>query len=279
MSSTTKSSSFDIEHNIKQSEGFWLQPLTLKQRLIAFSWRAGVAFAVASWLTYVQLTNNVQDLRLLWSFGIIAFGLVMAIRAFKKCELRVYATTVVHYNQRQRLRRSANWFLPGLALLAAIWTIQSLNDQFKEYWLYAWPALALLIPGVGLYFLRSENVISGLGLHAKAEHEAIAAKARQERGEWANRLFAEPLVRYAIAALCFYGAYYFAFEDNRPKAWLGSTCALIVGLVFAREMSLWLIGIGVVCLIGWALFAGIAALPISVAVIVGALIIASALKK
>jgi len=49
--------------------------------------------------------------------------------------------------------------------------------------------------------------------------------------------------------------------------------------VFARELSVGVLGLGLVVLIGWALFAGIAALPISVAVVFGALIIASALRR
>jgi hypothetical protein len=82
------------------------------------------------------------------------------------------------------------------------------------------------------------------------------------------------------AAVVLYGAYYFTFEDKGPKTlgWLGLGL-LVLAMFLARELGLWMLGLGVLCLISWGLFAGMAALPVSVAVIIGALIITSAMGK
>jgi hypothetical protein len=173
--------SIDITPQRESSDASWLEPVTFNQRLVAFGWRAGIAFALACWVTYMQLSEKVQDLRLLWGFGITAFGLVMGIRAFRKREVLVYATSVVEYSQTDRLRRSAKWFVPTIGLLALIWTVQILHNQFKENWWFAWPALLPLVVAVGLYRLRSEKVLSGAGQYARASDEATkkAAKARE----------------------------------------------------------------------------------------------------
>lgn len=257
----------------------WLEPVPLRSRLLAFAWRFLLGFGIAAWLASAQLANNVRGPEWLWTLGIFTFGLVMGVRAFRKQEVRRYETTVIHYTSRQRLKRAAKWVLPGVAMLAFVWGVQLSSDQFATYWWYAWPAVLPVVVGVGLFLLRSERVLSGPGQHARAQDEAAQAQKRQEMGSLFERLLEAGPVRYAIAALCFYGAYYFAFEDTGKKAGLAAVCALIVGFVFARELGLWLLGLALVVGIGWALFAGIAALPVSVAVIVGALIIASAVRK
>jgi hypothetical protein len=53
----------------------------------------------------------------------------------------------------------------------------------------------------------------------------------------------------------------------------------VFAFILARELGVWLLGIALLFVAGWALFAGIAALPVSVAVIIGALIVASAVGK
>lgn len=50
-------------------------------------------------------------------------------------------------------------------------------------------------------------------------------------------------------------------------------------LVIAFKAALWIVGIIVVVVLGWVAFKGIAAVPVSVAVIVGALIIAGAVQS
>lgn len=58
---------------------------------------------------------------------------------------------------------------------------------------------------------------------------------------------------------------------------IGKVARVLVRLTF--RVSLWLVGLVVVLGIAWVAFAGIAALPVSIAVVVGALIVAGALRN
>lgn len=259
--------------------GTWMAPVSLRERCAKLAVRMGIGSAVTAWLFYLQFQNNAPAPYMLWGFAVFALGTFLGVRAFGIRERRVFDTTEVRYTHTQRLKRAARWFVPSVLMLGVIWGVQMSKDQFSTYWWYAWPVLVPLLVGIGLYMLRKERVVSAAGQYARAQLQAAQAQKRQELGSSFERLLEVGLVRYGIAAVCFYGAYYFAFEDTGKKAGLAAVCALIVGFVFARELGLWLLGLAVVGGIGWALFAGIAALPVSVAVIVGALIIASAVGK
>jgi hypothetical protein len=88
-----------------------------------------------------------------------------------------------------------------------------------------------------------------------------------------------PVIRYPLALLCLYGAYYWSTESIDRRSGVAAVAAVLLAAYLAREISAWLLGIGVIGLVAWALFAGLAALPLSAAVIIGALIIASSLKN
>jgi hypothetical protein len=264
----------------------WLEPLPLARRFLAFAWRFAVGLGLSGWLASAQLANNVRGPEWFWTLGIFTFAVVMAVRAFRKRDVRMYDTTLIQYTMRQRLIRSGKWFVPGIGLIGFIWWMQMLEDRFNEYWWYAWPALPLVLVGVGLFLLRSERVLSGLGQHARAEDEAAKAMRRQELGSVFDRLMNARPLRWSIAAACFYGSYSWAFESNDRRSGLAAVAAFVLGLVFAREIGLWVLGLGawliglaILIGIGAALFAGIAALPVSVAVIIGAFIIAGAVGK
>lgn len=264
----------------------WFEPLPLQRRWLAFAWRLGIGLVISVWLASAQLANNVRGPEWFWSIGIFTFSAVMAVRAFLKREVRVYESTVIHYSLRQRAIRSARWFFPGIGLIGVIWWVQMAADRFREHWWYAWPALLPIFVGIGLFLLRSERVLSGAGQCARLEDEAAKQKRRQELGSGFERLMDLRSVRWTIAGACFFGAYFWFFDSADRNAGVLSASAFILGLVFARELGLWFLGLGawliglaVVFGIGWALFAGVAALPVSVAVIIGALIIAGAVSK
>ncbi|MEJ8815197.1 hypothetical protein WKW77_29290 [Variovorax ureilyticus] len=90
-------------------------------------------------------------------------------------------------------------------------------------------------------------------------------------------------VRYPLGALVMYGAWYCAFEwqsTQIPLAhWIFAGMLAIISLGLVRELFLGILVAVVVGLLLWAGGAAIAALPVSVAVIIGALIIAGAMKK
>lgn len=80
-------------------------------------------------------------------------------------------------------------------------------------------------------------------------------------------------VRYPLAGLLVWGAA--ALYAEKPQAWWASLAFVIWAMVLAKEISLLVLLVGAAIL----LFQGVAALPVSVAVIIGAIIIASALRR
>jgi|GEM_PF-3078741 len=99
----------------------------------------------------------------------------------------------------------------------------------------------------------------------REEEESKRRKQEEFEDKW--------YFRYPMAGLCLWGAWYF-LNEKQDKFWLAAF-AVLGAVIFARELSVFLLLIG----IGYLLFQGIASLPVSVAVIIGAIIIASALKK
>jgi len=265
--------------------GTWMVPVTDRERWTKLALYIGIASALTAWLFYLQFRDYAPDQveqtpYMLWGFGIFAIGMFAGVSAFGIRQRRVFDTIEVRYSPAQRLKRGSRWFVFGLAAVGLIWGVQLSNDQFATYWWYAWPALLPLMVGLGLYMLRKERVLSAAGKQARTELEGAHARANLERQAETKAVWGSGPARYVMAAAALYGSYYFAFEDRSDKNsdWL-SVGLLILAMVLARELGLWVLGIGVLCLVGWAVFAGLAALPLSAAVILGAIIIALAVSK
>lgn len=83
--------------------------------------------------------------------------------------------------------------------------------------------------------------------------------------------------RYSIAGLMFLGAW-FLFV-TKPQLWWVSAVAVINGLVLLTREIRYLAVFGLVCIVALIAFSVIASLPVSLAVIIGALIIAGAVSR
>ena len=136
-----------------------------------------------------------------------------------------------------------------------------------EVWFLA--AVPLLWGGIvaAKYMLTREVVeITEYGKQVAAQKaEEDLRRARERDDKW--------YVRYPIAFLLLAAAWWLATE--RENLWWLSVILVLSAAVYAREVSfLLLLALG-----AYLLFQGIAALPVSVAVIIGAFIIAAAIKK
>ncbi|MGF6777825.1 hypothetical protein [Paraburkholderia sp. GAS334] len=261
----------------------WLQVIPERHRRRAFAWRAGIGFAIGLGLWALQYSNGVLDLTRGW-FGIapIAIGLVFASRAYRKATVRRFSTVRVPYTGTQRIKRALKWWCAAIGVGALIWWVQPEGARFADYWWYAWPAVPVCIVGIGLYLLKGDAVLTPAATKAKVHTDSLEQQAKLERrasqSASTDAFLESPLVRYPLAALFLYGAYYFGTSDVKNGGWY-SAAAILLAAIFARELSRWVLFIAFVGAIIWALVAGISALPVSAAIIVGALIIASAIKK
>ena len=97
-------------------------------------------------------------------------------------------------------------------------------------------------------------------------------KAQQEADAKLYAFLNKWWVRYPLGACLLIGSVY--LYDANPKRWLLSVILALFGLLAIRELVL----VGAVIGVGWLLIQGIASLPVSIAIIIGAIIIASAIN-
>ncbi|KVV57087.1 hypothetical protein WT27_24280 [Burkholderia territorii] len=262
----------------------WLHVIPEQDRRRAFAWRAGIGFAIAFGLWGFQYSNGVLDWTRGW-FGIvpIAVGLAFAWRAYKKATVRRFSTIHVLFTGTQRIKRALKWWCSAIGVAALIWWVQPEGAKFADYWWYAWPALPVFIVGTGLYLLNGDAVLTPAATKAKVHIDNLEQQAKLDRrasqSASTDAFFESPLVRYPLAGLFLYGAYYFGTAPDVKSGGWYSVGAILLAAIFARELSRWLLFIAFMGAIIWALVAGISALPVSAAIVVGALIIASANKR
>lgn len=86
-------------------------------------------------------------------------------------------------------------------------------------------------------------------------------------------------LRYPASIAVFAGAYWAFFEWNKKAGWILGFLFAIIGLGLVRELFVGALLAVLAGLLLWALGAAVAALPVSVAIIIGAMIIAQAVRR
>lgn len=273
--------------NTDGSPATWVTHRSQQERIKGAAKRTliGGLLSLAAWV--LQYSNGVLGINWpngLWPLGI---GAAFGFFSFINKEVRHYSTEYVTYTQKQRLARAWKWWAIPVAMCLTVLVVLHLSDQLSDHWMNGIYMLVFSIPGFGLYMLKRERVLTPGAANAKSEIEAAQAKA-QKNGTKKSPL-EEALeaalgivwVRYPLAFGCFWAAYWMGNQDYK-QPYLGVIAALVLvgfGMYFAREVSKWVLGIAVVGLILWAVFAGAAALTTPMAIIIGALIIAGAVSN
>ncbi|MFL9932708.1 hypothetical protein P0D88_26525 [Paraburkholderia sp. RL18-103-BIB-C] len=267
----------------------WVEVLPESVRCKAFAWRAGVGLTLAVAVWTLQYTNGVLD-RVWVGLVPLAIGCAFGYRAYRKNTIRRYATVRVKLTRRERFNRAIKWWFWSAVLVGVIWWIKIEEAQFSEHWWYTWPAIALFLVGIGLYLLKRDDVLSPEAVKVKPHFDALDQQARTERKlqrsepadkffKAADTLFKSPFGRYPIATLCLCGAYYLGMvSTEKNSGWYAAGLVVLAG-IFARELARWLLVLAIGGGVVWVGLAGISTLPVSVAIIIGALIIASAIRK
>lgn len=263
----------------------WLEAVPVHTRLRTFAWRTSIGLLVTCVVWLAQYGNGDLDtVRGLLGLLPLAIGFAFGKRAYQgSATVRRYSCIPVKLCPPQRFRKAFWWWLWGTVIAGLIWWVQPAYAQFGDYWWYAWPGLPFFIVGIGLYLLKSEAVLTAAAKKAKVYFDNLeqqsALQRQATRSKVIDALFESALVRYPFAALCLYGTYYFATAPNISNGGWFATGTAITAAVLARELSKALLFLALVGAIVWALVAGMSALPVSAAIIIGALIIADAQKK
>lgn len=260
----------------------WLEPLSTEQRRKALSWRVASGVAAAAVVWGLQIGNHAFDSDRAW-VGLIplCLGFLFGHSAYKQTAIRRYSAALVIFTRKQRLLRAAGFWAFGAIGLAIAWSAQISAGHFPEYWWYVWPILLPLFVGTGKYMIRTQNVLTPKASEAKAHFDAStqANELRATEPSVIERVLSTPWFRYVTAAALVGGAYYFAAISAAKSGWAGAILCFVLAVLFAYEISIAVLSVALIVAIGWALFAGISALPVSVAVVLGALIIAIAISR
>lgn len=273
---------------LDQSASTWFEPVPMSYRRLRAGIAAGIAAMLGGWLAWVQLEHGIfGQAESLWLLVIVAVGIWRCRYWMKLQEVRRFAMVTVSLGTKQRMRKASAFWLLGFGGLALIWPMQYHYDQLGEHWLSGLPFL--LIGAVGTFifmYARTKKRLTPEAAKLKAHFEAQDAHAGQASSPKVDAISSKvealidlALVRYPVAALVLWFAYYVSQEWTDRRSWIVVLAAVCCSLWLARELFGWVLGLAVVGGIAWALFAGIAALPVSAAIVIGALIIASALKK
>lgn len=176
-------------------------------------------------------------------------------------------TILVEVPSSKRIRKSIAMVVLTLGVSGLAFAYAYSQDQIDAGTLWLLPFLLL---GLFLsYRYWTTTHVAEVTPEAKQRALAEQSFARRKAEELNNKWY----VRYPLAGLMFWGAWHL-LETKPDRWWLAAIMALFAAF-FAREISLFVIAIGAIYL----LFQGVASLPVSVAIIIGAIIIASAVKK
>lgn len=268
----------------------WLEDVPPHRRKAAFIRWIGIALVLSALLAVLLFSNGRSVVDWIDVFAwILGPGLLVGVLAYSRKEIRQYSTQKTSYSNLQRLRRAGKWWAWGCVMVALVWGFQISEGKLAERWWYAWPSLLFFLVGAGLYRLKYEVTLTPAAAKAKAyfdqpQNNANQLSERAEPAQWEKVLDGfvkhvddSPWLRFPLACAFVAGAIYFGTLEYR-HAWVLVVACALLAVTLAREFVIWAMGAAFVCAVGWAFFAGVSELPVSAAIIIGAIIIANAAR-
>lgn len=86
-------------------------------------------------------------------------------------------------------------------------------------------------------------------------------------------------LRYPVSIGVFAASYWSFFEWDKKGGWVLGVLLAVIGLGLVRDLFISALLAVVIGLVLWAFGAAVAALPVSIAIIIGAMIIAKAMRR
>jgi hypothetical protein len=179
---------------------------------------------------------------------------------------------------KERYRDALKGVLWVATLIIAAWLVLWINGAMPDAWWYPLPATSTILIYIAHVLVTDTRIALTEAGRVRA-HELAEAK-RQRQGALAKFLAKSSVhwwIRYPFAGLLLYAAYQIYLDSSaRSGAWI---MVAVTALYIARKVAAVIAVLALVCLIGWEIFGVVAALPVSVAVVIGAIIIAGAIKS
>lgn len=265
------------------SPATWLEVVPTAKRWRGFLLFAipGALLALALW--GLQLRAHILSPSTAWGGGLLlGLGALLGAAAFSKDHSRRFSVTPVRYSPRQRLARAWGWVLAG-ALLEALFIGSALRvgpttAGALEFWLLALCALPGLARGLHRLFQRQAYVPTAAAASAKAFLDDRVAQRERARTAAPESPAARRLRHLAALPLGALDVYLWVAQPFGYNHWAAALCGL-VALACVGELVGVVLVLALVGALLWALFAGLAAIPTSVAIILGAFVLAGMLRR
>lgn len=264
----------------------WLEARTPERRRRSFLLFAVpgalLGFALWGW----QLHARVLTWSNWWVGALLAGGgLLIGMLAYLPSDSRRFSGALVRYTPRERLNRSWGWLLAWL-LLELFFAAEALGFSFVpgplDPWLFGLLTVAIspiLIEGLRIFLRREGLKLTPAAAAAKTYFSPEAARQRQAAAASKPETPAQKRLRYLAAlVLALVDVYLWTASTFAHDHALAVLCGLFA-LLCAGELVGALLALALGGLALWGVFAGLSAVPVSAAVIIGALIIASAVRR
>lgn len=271
--------SMDSYRNPDGSPAVWVEPATWLDRARTFSWRAALG-AYAAFLSAL-VTGGTAPTWGGWAWPLLFAGMVWgAGAAGRRSRRRVFSRQKRYLNVMERSVLMVLWFYPGLLLWGgAIFVLNSMNFPLEKV-----VSATILCTTVALSLLQLLPFRrSALTPAAQSARNDLGAREPLDVSEASQKLktslhmavkeAAKPILRWTFASGLFLMALYALFAQ--PAAdYTTAGISLGVAAVLAFEATIWILAAAAVLAFGIFALRGIASLPLSAAIIIGAIIIA-----
>lgn len=171
--------------------------------------------------------------------------------------------------------------------------ITMLSNLLSQYGEYGYATVIIAVLAYALFRVRQKSksvqtdAFPEVAAQADAELQIISQTPGKTQSSdpvawWNHEDFpysAPWWLRYPASIGVFAGAHWAFFEWNKKAGWVLGTLLVVIGLGLIRELFLGILLATLAGLALWAVGAAVAALPVSVAIIIGAMIIAQAMRR
>lgn len=253
---------------------------------------AKIAAAATIPLALLALSASTEDgqqvsMTLVWLILLTFVGAVWySRRVWHRDTVTVLSAKRYRIKPRFVLAR-VGWGSLVLAVALILVDYSQRNDQERVITAYVLPSAAYGLYLVLLFWPQYSVVLTPAAkdesarLKLAAETAAWNKAGKPQEPSWISNLAAELwtrwYTRYAVGALLIWLSITL-FSDAGRDAWIVGLTVLAAGLWCMREVALWAIGLAIAGGLLYLAVGAIAGIPVSVAIIIGALIIANSRK-
>lgn len=261
------------------SAAVWIEPATWLDRAQAFSWRAALGAYAAFYSALIS--GGTAPTWGGWFWPLLFAGMVWAASAAgRRSSRRVFSREKRQLNLMERSALLAIWLYSGLLLWGGItYGLNTINFSLERS-----VSATILLTTIALSLVQLLPFRrSTLTVAAQSARKALGAREPLEMSEISQKLKSslhmagkeavKPSLRWTFASGLFLMALHAAFAQPTSD-YTTAGISLGVAAVLAFEATRWILAAAAVLAVGIFVLRGFASLPLSAAIIIGAVIIA-----